>query len=289
MPSVSVVVPTHERAEFVAGAIETALDQTYDDLEVVVVDDGSTDGTPERLATYADDDRVRVPRNGTNRGIASFRNRGIDAARGEYVCAPDDDRWHPEKAHKEVAVMEELGDDYCGVYTGAVLVRDGRVVGRDMARVRGDIYEEVLAESALTPHSSHMVCRECLEEIGEFDESFPCGVDWKIAVRLAREWKFEFIPEELVERRLHGDNVSGSGAARVMPRELLWEKYGDEISRITRRNGCSRRIGRGAICPMISGGLLLLRRRRDSGSCCTVTRVRDEYLFAYPCYSDKLV
>jgi len=221
MPSVSVVVPTYNRAEFVEGAIETALNKTYDDLEVVVVNDGSTDGTPERLAAYADDDRIRVLRNETNRGITYSRNRGIDAARGEYVYTLDDDRWHPEKVRKQVAVMEELGDDYCGVYTGAVLVRDGRVVGRDMACVRGDVYEAVLAESALTPHSSHMVRRDCLEEVGRFDESFPCGVDWEIAVRLAREWKFEFIPEVLVERRLHGGNVSDSGAARVQARKLM--------------------------------------------------------------------
>ena len=98
MPLVSAILPTYNRAEYVGGAIDTVLAQTHDEMEVVVVNDGSTDSTEERLAEYADDDRVRVRHNEENRGISASMNRAADLADGEFICVlNDDDRWHEQK------------------------------------------------------------------------------------------------------------------------------------------------------------------------------------------------
>lgn len=238
-PRVSVVVPTYDRADRVGGAVESALAQTVSDLEVLVVNDGSTDRTRAVVdALAAEHDRVRAFHNDENRGISHTRNRGIEAARGEFVCQlDDDDRWRPKKLESQLELMDSLGDDYCGCHT-AGLVRDaeGGVV-REVRAGRGapdDRWPGVLVQFDAIPHSSHLVRRSCLDAVGGYDESVPRGVDWDLTVRLAKRWQFGYVDRVLVERRYDGDNVSGDPAFgdpayEVAIRERLAEKYRDEL------------------------------------------------------------
>ncbi|MFC7198026.1 glycosyltransferase family 2 protein [Halospeciosus flavus] len=229
MALVSALIPTYNRAEFVTGAVETVLNQTYDDVEAVVVDDGSTDGTRDALARYADDDRVRVHSNDENRGIAYSFNRAADLADGEFYCIlGDDDRWHPEKVERQVERMRERSDEYGVVYTAGIITADGRVARRYTPTRRGDIYPDILAGFDLHPHSGHMLRREAFEAVDGFDTDFPRGVDWEMCVRLAREYAFDYVDEPLVERTRHGDNVSAE-PEQVTVNRLMWEKHGDEI------------------------------------------------------------
>ncbi|SFR57796.1 glycosyltransferase family 2 protein [Halogeometricum limi] len=229
---VSAVIPTYNRESYVGGAIESVLEQTYENVEVVVVNDGSTDGTESVLAEYADDDRVRVLRNDENRGIPYTMNRGVEAARGDYIGVfGDDDRWYPTKVEKQVAVLEGLGDDYCGVYTGGV-IRDGS--GEVVDRVRwdrgGDRFPEILVRNTVLPHSSHLVRAECFEAVGGFDESFDIACDWDLTIRLSKRWKWACIPEELVERTHHDGNVTGDPDYDVRCRAAVREKYAAELA-----------------------------------------------------------
>ncbi|WP_276258165.1 glycosyltransferase [Haloglomus litoreum] len=242
---VSVVVPTYERADRVGGAIESALDQTHDRLEVVVVNDGSTDDTRAVVAEYADaHEQVRALHNDRNRGISHTRNRGIEAADGAYVCQlDDDDRWRPRKVERQLAALDRLREreghdpaDYCGVYCGGV-VRDstGEVVRRVETGAAGDLWPDVLVRFDVRPHSGHLVRRDCIEAVGGYDESFPRGVDWDLTVRLCRHWRWAYVPEPLVERRYADDNVSGDAAFgdpsyEVAIRERLRGKYADDLA-----------------------------------------------------------
>jgi glycosyltransferase involved in cell wall biosynthesis len=246
MTLVSVIIPTHDRVEFVGGAIETVLGQTHEAVEVIVVDGGSTDGTHDVLRQYADDERVSVLQDGPNDGIAHARNRALSHARGEYVCVlDDDDRWHPEKIERQLAVFDDC-DETCGVvYTGGVACRNGRAVGTYSPRAdrRGDIYPEILADFGLNPYSSHMIRRSCFERVGTYDTRFPHGEDWDLSIRLAREYEFAAVPEPLVERRFHDANASGErqrthGSDDSIPRRIedgtgpygrIWGKYREEI------------------------------------------------------------
>jgi glycosyltransferase involved in cell wall biosynthesis len=237
---VSVVVPTYERADRVGGAIESALEQTHDRLEVVVVNDGSTDDTRRVVEAYADAHaNVRALHNDRNRGISHTRNRGIEAARGAYVCQlDDDDRWRSRKVKRQLDALARLRErtdcdsaDYCGVYCGGV-VRDagGEVVRRVDTGAAGDLWPDVLVRFDVRPHSGHLVRRDCLHAVGGYDESFPRGVDWDLTVRLCKRWRWAYVPEPLVERRYADDNVSGDAAFgdpsyEVAIRERLREKY----------------------------------------------------------------
>ena len=229
MTLVSAILPTYNRADYVSGAIETVLGQSHDEIEIVVVDDGSTDDTRERLAAYAEDDRVRVRHNGENRGISASMNRAADLADGEFICVlNDDDRWHPEKVEKQLATFERAGEDVGIVYTGGVVKQGERVVRVYRPERRGDIYPEVIARFGLHPHSSHMLRAECFE-LGGFDPDFPRGVDWDHCIRLAREYEFEYVDERLVERIFHTNNISQQLTHGVEVNRMIWEKYREEI------------------------------------------------------------
>jgi glycosyltransferase involved in cell wall biosynthesis len=233
MTLVSTLLPTYDRAEFVGGAIETVLGQTHEAVEVIVVDGGSTDGTHDVLRQYADDERVSVLQDGPNDGIAHARNRALSHAQGEYVCVlDDDDRWHPEKIERQLAVFDDC-DETCGVvYTGGIACRNGRAVGTYSPREdrRGDIYPSVLVEFGLQPYSSHMIRRSCFERVGEYDPALGCGEDWDHSIRLAREYEFAAVPEPLVERRLHEANRSQQ-FRDTTDMELVWDEYGAAIRR----------------------------------------------------------
>lgn len=230
---VSVVIPTYNRAAYIDGAIESVLTQTYDHVEVVVVNDGSTDDTREVLADYDGDERVTVVHNDENRGIPTTANRALDAASGTYIASlDDDDRWHPEKLAKQVAVFEQLDDSYCGVYTGGVIKdTDGTVLERVMHHHAGEVYPEVLVRNTILPHSSHLVRASCYDAVGGFDESFDIACDWDVTIRLAREYKWAFVPEILVERTHHGTNVTGDPDYDVRCRTQVWEKFRADIAR----------------------------------------------------------
>ena len=231
-PLVSAILATYNRAAHVGGAIDSVLAQTYDDIEVVVVDDGSTDATPTVLDDYAADDRVRVLRNEENRGIPRTRNRGLEAARGEYVAIiDDDDRWHPRKTAKQVGVLEGLPDDYCGVYADGIITdADGDLVETVRTHAAGDIYPEILLEMPVLPHASQLLRRDCVEAVGGFDPAFDIASDWELAIRLADRWQYACIPEVLVARTHHGDNVTGDPAYDVRAREMIREKHGDRVT-----------------------------------------------------------
>jgi hypothetical protein len=128
--------------------------------------------------------------------------------------------------------MAQLGDDYCGCYTAGVTYdADGDIREYVRTAAEGDLWPDILFDHDF-PHSSHMVRRACLNEIGGYDEMFPRGVDWEITIGLARRWKVAYVNEVLVERQFAGDNVSGGSTTgnptyQVAIRERLAEKFAD--------------------------------------------------------------
>ncbi|SFR36858.1 glycosyltransferase family 2 protein [Halogeometricum limi] len=230
MTSVSVLIPTYNRAAYVGGAIDTVLEQTYSDIEAVVVNDGSDDDTRAVLDARAGD-RVRVFHNDENRGISYSFNRAAAEARGEYLCIlGDDDRWHPVKVERQVRRMESLGDEYGVVYTGGFCVRDDVVTDVSRPSWRGDIYPEILGTFGVGPHSGHMIRREAFEAVDGFDTAFPRGVDWDMSIRLAKRYKFDYLPELFVRRTLHDDNISREPEQMDLY-SLVLDKYADELYR----------------------------------------------------------
>lgn len=195
--SVSVVIPSYNYGRYVAEAIDSALGQTLPPLEVIVVDDGSTDDTPQVLATYGD--RIRVLRQ-KNAGVAIARNSGIAAARGEYVAFLDaDDVWLPRKLELQMPRFEgAVGLVHCGVEFGNVI---------QLPRVGGDVADALLLlepDVIHGPGSTVVVPKRVAEEIGGFDASLPASEDWDFIYRVASRYRVAHVAEPLVHYRKHG-------------------------------------------------------------------------------------
>jgi glycosyltransferase involved in cell wall biosynthesis len=237
-PLVSVVVPTYNYGRFLPGAVDSALRQDLADLEVIVVDDGSDDGTAEAVTRYRREPRVRYlacPHGGVSRA----RNAGIARARGRHVALLDaDDRWpRRDKLSLQAAYLEDHPE--VGWIFGDVTIRG---FGEDeRPRIRGDgYYREASSEPRTVPltpaelwwdrpgipTSSVLIRRDCFAEVGTFDESLEMYEDLDLWLRLLRHYPVAFIPAVLVERRVHGSNA---GRRRHL--------YSSDLARLAARYG----------------------------------------------------
>ncbi len=181
-PLVSAVIPTRDRAGLVGRAVASALAQTYAPLEVIVVDDGSTDDTQAVLAGLADP-RLRLYAHDRGRGVSAARNTGLAAARGEYLALLDsDDAWLPEKTARQLAFMRER--ELAVSQTQEIWMRGGRRVnpGRVHAKPDGFFFEQALERCLVSP-STVMFTRRFLDEVGGFDESLPACEDYDLWLR----------------------------------------------------------------------------------------------------------
>ncbi len=211
MPVVSVVIPAYNRAAFLGEAIESVRRQTFQDWELVIVDDGSTDHTPQVATRCLGDPRIRcVVQPHQERSAA--RNRGIEATAGRYIALLDaDDCWKPEKLERQVAVMEaHPAAALC--YTLIRWVdRAGAVVhsGRHVRPPGGRILRQLLVYDCIGT-SSVLIRRRCLQRVGLFDASLPAygREDWDLWLRLARWYDILPIEEELTVHRVYEGNSS---------------------------------------------------------------------------------
>lgn len=228
-PTVSVVLPTYDRADRLPRSIESVLDQGYTDLELVVVDDASTDDTPSVVRGY-DDDRVRFVRLEDNRGAPVARNVGIELARGDYVAFQDsDDEWLPEKLAAQMRVFERAPDSVGVVYTGFARIQgdaETYVPGPNVSRTDGEITRALLHNNFITT-SAAVVRSSCLDEVGGFDPSFPRFQDWELWIRLSRRYEFRCIDRRLVNQYIQPDSISNDRSRLVAAKERLLRKHAD--------------------------------------------------------------
>src|SRR4030066_2069221 len=146
-PGVSVIIPTYNRARFIERAIRSVLNQTYQNFEIIVVDDASTDDTEERVRRLLPNGRrLKYVRHDINRGAGAARDTGIKNAAGEYIALLDsDDEWLPEKLEKQLQVFKESRDEKLGlVYCGVVLIKDNQKVGERLSKEKGYVFEKLL-------------------------------------------------------------------------------------------------------------------------------------------------
>ncbi|HYU25722.1 MAG TPA: glycosyltransferase [Thermoanaerobaculia bacterium] len=204
MKTISVIMPSYNYARYLRQAIDSALGQTCAPLEVIVVDDGSTDATPEVLASYGD--RIHVIRQ-KNQGVATARNTGIAAARGEYVAFLDsDDLWDPRKLELQVARFE--ADPSLGLaHSGVEMFDDaGNTLRVYREGKEGRIAADLLCFSpnVITLTGSNiMVPKRVAEEIGGFDPRLPPSEDWDFCYRVAARYPVGFVADVLVRYRIH--------------------------------------------------------------------------------------
>jgi glycosyltransferase involved in cell wall biosynthesis len=205
-PLVSVVIPAFNAGQVLGRTLRSVSAQTYSRLEVLVVDDGSQDGTAGVvLDAAARDQRIRLIRQ-ENMGVAAARNKGIEACRGDLIAPLDaDDIWVPEKLEKQVAVFRVSPPSVGLVYARSVPVFDGRwaLTPSSPDSPEGTVYLPLVHSNFLANASTPLIRRECLTQVGLYDASYRdqdaqgCE-DWDLYLRIAEHHQFRAVPECLV-------------------------------------------------------------------------------------------
>lgn len=199
-PLVSVILPTYNRSKLISRAIKSVLKQTYNNFELIIIDDGSTDNT-SKVIRKIKDIRIKYIQRTQNKGQAAARNTGLKLARGEYIAFHDsDDEWLPNKLEQHMLAFHDLSPRYGVVYSGYWRVSKGEKTYlplRNLSRKETDIHQNLLATSFVTMVT--IVCKkECFSQVGLFDEKLLRHEDWELAIRLAKQYLFKYIDKALV-------------------------------------------------------------------------------------------
>ena len=228
---VSITIPTYNRAHLLGRAIQSVLDQTYQDFEIIVVDDGSTDRAEEVVKSF-DDERVRYIRHEVNKGCAAARNTGIKAARCEYIAFQDsDDEWLPDKLEKQMKVFEKVSPKVGVVYTGFWRIKNDKktyIPSSKVSQKEGDIHKTLLKGNFVSPPAV-VVKRECFKRAGMFDEELSPLEDWELWIRISKYYQFKFIDDPLVISYHQPDSISANQNAVFRARRLILEKHFEDI------------------------------------------------------------
>lgn len=264
MAAVSVIIPTFNRDGSIAAAVKSALDQTYRDLEIIVVDDGSTDATADVLDHFSDP-RLSVLKHDRNRGAAAARNTGLAAARGRLIAFLDsDDTWMPEKLALQVAALEAAppGCDVC--CTGVVL----HLLDHGVTRIRrigqsANWSHTIAMGCDLSPGATLLARREAFARVGPLDESLPRFEDWDWLFRYTRAGEIVALSQPLAHvnnrRGRLGDQLELStarflakhdAALRALPREVRDTAITDAWLQVVATYAFERQFGR-AIGPFL--------------------------------------
>jgi len=230
-PTVSVVIPTYDRPEMLQRAVESVVQQTYDSVELLVVDDHSPTPASETLERIETDTlrSVECIRHDENQGHPAARNTGMELAEGEFIAfLDDDDEWLEKKIEKQVERFQESPESVGIVYTGLnQRNKDGSINAVTTPSLTGDVTKQLLVDDFIGTGSMYMIRSDAYESIGGFDERFPAWVDWDYSLRLSLEYEFAVITEPLVNRYVGGHDQSSDNyeIRKETASQLLLQKY----------------------------------------------------------------
>lgn len=226
---VSVIIPTHNRAELLRRAVASVLAQSFRDFEIVIIDDASDDDTRGAVASHSDG-RIRYFRNPQNRGEGASRNAGIARSAGEYIAfIDDDDAWLPEKLEAQVKLLDRCSAKVGGVYCGYHRVdrESGAIIATTLPERKGAIYTDLRERNWVGSPSTVLLRRECFDKVGRFDETLKFGVDYDMWIRISRFYEFECIARPLVRYTVHGQQLTADSRTRLAGKEAQLEKYAE--------------------------------------------------------------
>lgn len=228
---VSVVIPTHNRNAWLELTVRSVLRQHHSDLEAIVVDDGSTDNTPELLSRMADP-RVRVIRHDSSQGVAASRNHGAAEARGEWIgFVDDDDVWAPGKLADQITAARAT--DRAWVYTGCVHIdNDGSVMGGRPPPPPEDVVRLIARYNVIPGGGSNVIVRrDAFERAGPFDLRLKNTEDWEMWIRLNEQGPPAWVPRPLVGKREHALMASLDVTAIFEGVTLIERRHGTKVDR----------------------------------------------------------
>jgi glycosyltransferase involved in cell wall biosynthesis len=232
---VSVIIPAYNAEAFIAQTLESVLSQTYKNIEVLVVDDGSLDRTAEIVEFFAETDSRIILLKQANAGVAAARNLAIEKSNGEYIAPIDaDDIWYPQKLEKQVQCMLEADQSVGLVYAwSASIDEEDNIIGEynsfhylNICSIEGYVYPAMMFMNLIGNGSVPLIRRSCLDKIGFYNcklkeqDAQGCE-DWDIYLRIAEFYQFRVVPEFLIGYRQVKGSMSKSYKSMARSYDLI--------------------------------------------------------------------
>ena len=210
LPKISVIIPAYNSEKTIKQTIQSVLNQTFFDLELIVINDGSQDSTIEVIAEI-EDSRIKVF-SYPNAGGNVSRNRGLHLAVGEFVSFLDaDDLWTPDKLHSQLkALQENITAKVAYSWTDYIDKNGEFILSGKRVNLNGNVYENLLLNNFLENGSNPLICRKSLIKLGSFDESLSAAQDWDMWLRLASKFDFICVPFVQILYRISANSVSSN-------------------------------------------------------------------------------
>lgn len=199
MPIVSVIIPTYNRADLVGRAIQSVLNQTYQDFEIIIIDDASTDNT-DKIMILLNDKKIKYIKNKKNVGGSESRNIGIKNAKGKYIAFLDsDDEWMPTKLEKQLRKINESSVFAKIIYAGYWVVKNDILELGQIPSRKGNIHKDLLYQDYVSPTSTIFLKKNCFEKAGYFNPVLNARQDYDMWLRLSCHYNFDYVKEPLVK------------------------------------------------------------------------------------------
>lgn len=234
---VSVIIPTFKRSDYLVRAINSVLNQTYKNIEIIVVDDNDGDDeyrkvTKSMIQPYLLDKSILYLEHSENKGLPSARNTGVKSATGIYIAfLDDDDEWLPEKIEKQINLFDTLPEDYGIVSCGWNLIHSVNHYKKELyPNYKGDL-SKILALNHFSPPSMVVIKKEAFDRVGGFDENFRWRQDIELYFRLAPFYLFDYVPEVLVNYYYHPESMSRNFKKKLEAVERFINKHRKELKK----------------------------------------------------------
>lgn len=228
MVLVSVIIPTYNRGKLILRAINSVLNQTYKNIEIIVVDDCSSDDT-KTIVQSINDKRVRYLCLDKNSGACVARNKGIECAQGDYIAFQDsDDEWLPSKLEKQIEIMKSVKADvsFCN-FTKINKTTSERII--QPKNISEDFLKyETLLKKSIVSTQCIVAKKECFKDI-KFDETLPRLQDWDIILSLSKKYSIYHIDEALVNMYVQEDSISNHPDRGIRALNILWKKHKESV------------------------------------------------------------
>jgi glycosyltransferase involved in cell wall biosynthesis len=233
MPEVTVIIPVYNREQCVGRAIQSVIDQTFSDFELLMIDDHSTDNSVQIIQQHIDkDSRISLIMHDKNRGAQAARNTGIKVAKGTWIAFLDsDDEWLPKRIQTELSLANELGVSV--VHSACYLKQENselKLLG--VPQLSGNIYKDLLKHPG-PMFQGLLVRKECFERIKYLDEAIVSYQEWETAIRLAEFYPFAYAEEPLFIYHYHkGETISKDVRKGIEGWSQIVKKHHKEIIRV---------------------------------------------------------
>ena len=261
MPEVSVIIPTYHRFDNISPTISSVVDQSFSDLEIIIVNDGEDEKSLVKLIDSFNDSRIHYLWNQRKKGPNGARNTGFHNAKGRYIAfLDDDDRWYADKIQKQIQKFNESSKDTGVVYSGYEIIStsaDGYSI-KVFPQKKGKISDDIIRGNFIGSPTP-LIIKDLFNSIEPYDENLKSAQDWDLWISLSEKTEFEYVDEILAVYVLHGGQISFDYRRKADSFDYITKKYSKLYNR--HRRSLSTIYKRIAILLFMSGEIESSRKQ----------------------------